>query len=118
MEIDQVREMLTIIAAAVGLLTGITTAIVTMVGNWFMLRYQLRRHDEQIQDINKKLSNGNGLIQQINRVRENMVSNNRFEHVMFNGPDNVSCQLSRLNDRTARLETRCDERHRHAKESA
>jgi len=77
----QLRDLMTSLAV----LTGLITSLVTLAGSWFMLKFQIRRHDEQIAEIKKTLTNGHGLVQQIQS----------------------------LNDRVSRIETVCRERHSH-----
>ena len=105
--ITQLREMMTILAIA----TGFITSFVTLVGSWFMLKFRIGRHDEQIAELKKTLTNGNGLVQQVTALQMNSVPRERFDQVLFSDPNAVMTQLGGLHDRMTRLESVCNERH-------
>jgi ABC-type Fe3+-citrate transport system substrate-binding protein len=93
-------------------LVGLITTIGTLVGTWFMMKFQLSRHDEQIGEIKKKISNGNGLEQQLQGLKETKLDKNRFEDVVFNGVGALQPALAHTASRLTRLESVCRERHR------
>jgi len=105
--VTQFREMMTIMAIA----TGLISSFVTLVGSWFMLKFRIGRHDEQIGELKKTITNGNGLVQQVASLQLNMVDRQRFDHIMFSDPNAVMTQLAGLHERMTRVETTCDERH-------
>lgn len=105
--VSQVREMMTVLAVA----TGLVSSFVTLVGSWFMLKFRIGRHDEQIAELKKTITNGNGLVQQVASLQMNMVDRQRFDHIMFSDPNAVMTQLAGLHDRMTRMETTCAERH-------
>jgi len=105
--VSQVREMMTMLAVA----TGLVSSFVTLVGSWFMLKFRIGRHDEQIGELKKTITNGNGLVQQVASLQLNMVDRQRFDHLMFSDPNAVMTQLAGLHDRMTRMETTCAERH-------
>ncbi len=105
--ITQFREVMTILAIT----TGLVSSFVTLLGSWFMLKFRIGRHDEQIAELKKTLTNGNGLVQQVAALQLNSVTRDRFDGVMFNDAHAVMTQLNALHDRIARLESVCNERH-------
>lgn len=105
--VTQFREMMTILAIA----TGLVSSFVTLVGSWFMLKFRIGRHDEQIAELKKTITNGNGLVQQVASLQMNMVDRQRFDHILFSDPNAVMTQLAGLHDRMTRLESTCAERH-------
>lgn len=107
MTLTQFREMMMILAIA----TGLVSSFVTLLGSWFMLKFRIGRHDEQIGEIKKTITNGNGLVQQVASLQLNMVDRQRFDHLMFSDPNAVMPQLAGLHDRLTRLESACAERH-------
>lgn len=111
MTVTQFREMMTILAIA----TGLVSSFVTLLGSWFMLKFRIGRHDEQIGELKKTITNGNGLVQQVASLQLNMVDRQRFDHIMFSDPNAVMTQLAELNERMTRLESTCNERHARGK---
>lgn len=107
-EISQIRELLVAVAVLVGLLTTMGT----LLGTWFMMKFQLSRHDEQIGEIKKKISNGNGLEQQIQSLKETKLDKSRFEDVAYNGVGALQPALAHTASRLTRLESVCRERHK------
>ncbi len=105
--VTQFRETMAILA----LLTGFISSFVTLVGSWFMLKFRIGRHDEQIGELKKIITNGNGLVQQVASLQLNMVDRQRFDHIMFSDPNAVMTQLVGLHERMTRLESACEERH-------
>jgi len=105
--ITQFREMMMILA----IVTGLVSSFVTLLGSWFMLKFRIGRHDEQIGEIKKTITNGNGLVQQVASLQLNMVDRQRFDHLMFSDPNAVMTQLAGLHERMTRLESACNERH-------
>lgn len=105
--VTQFREMMTVLALS----TGLISSFVTLVGSWFMLKFRIGRHDEQIGELKKTITNGNGLVQQVGALQLNMVDRQRFDHIMFSDPNSVMTQLAGLHDRMTRLESACNERH-------
>jgi hypothetical protein len=105
--LTQFREMMMILA----IVTGLVSSFVTLVGSWFMLKFRIGRHDEQIGELKKTITNGNGLVQQVATLQLNMVDRQRFDHIMFSDPNAVMTQLSGLHERLTRLESTCNERH-------
>jgi len=108
MTLTQFREMMMIL----GIATGLVTSFVTLLGSWFMLKFRIGRHDEQIGELKKTITNGNGLVQQVASLQLNMVDRQRFDHLMFSDPNAVMTQLAGLHDRLTRLESACSERHK------
>ncbi len=111
---EEVRSLLTIISICVGLVSGVMTGLVAIVGMWFAVKYQLRNHDDRFDRMEKLLTNGNGLLQRVERVektQDNLVTKERFEAVMFNGPSNVVGQVESLRDRQTHIEATCRVAH-------
>jgi hypothetical protein len=98
--------------AILALMTGFISSFVTLVGSWFMLKFRIGRHDEQISELKKTITNGNGLVQQVASLQLNMVDRQRFDHIMFSDPNSVMTQLVGLHERMTRLESACNERYR------
>ena len=105
--VTQFRETMMVLSLS----TGLISSFVTLVGSWFMLKFRIGRHDEQIAELKKTITNGNGLVQQVGSLQMNMVDRQRFDHIMFSDPNSVMTQLAGLHDRMTRLETTCCERH-------
>ncbi len=105
--VTQFRETMTVLAVA----TGLVSSFVTLAGSWFMLKFRIGRHDEQIAELKKTITNGNGLVQQVASLQLNMVDRQRFDHIMFSDPNAVMTQLAGLHERMTRVETTCAERH-------
>jgi len=107
MTLTQFHQMMMILAVV----TGLVSSFVTLLGSWFMLKFRIGRHDEQIGEIKKTITNGNGLVQQVASLQLNMVDRQRFDHLMFSDPNAVMPQLTGLHERMTRLESACNERH-------
>jgi len=107
MTLTQFHQMMMILAVV----TGLVSSFVTLLGSWFMLKFRIGRHDEQIGEIKKTITNGNGLVQQVASLQLNMVDRQRFDHLMFSDPNAVMPQLTSLHERMTRLESACNERH-------
>ena len=110
MEVTQIKEVL----LAMSLLTALLTSVATVAGTWALIRYRLGAVEKRTDAIEKKSSStgldGNAC-QQVVTLRENTVSKQRFDDVLFNGAESVSGQLHDHDRRITRLETACKERH-------
>lgn len=111
---EEVRSLLTIISLLAGLVSGAMTGLVAIAGLWFTVKYQIRNHEDRFDRMEKLLTNGNGLLQRVERVektQDTLVTKERFESVMFNGPSNVVGQVETLRDRQTHIEATCRAAH-------
>ena len=108
--LEQVKLLLGVFV----LLSGLTSGLVTLAGVWFVMRFKIGLHDDQIGDLNRKISNdtsAGGLTQQIQMLKDTKLDTERFEGVLFNSPGALQPQFAHMASRLTRVETICRERH-------